>query len=298
MSEQYHLHVNGTRHPVADAWLGESLLYVLRERLGLYGAKGACEQGECGSCSVLVDGELRLLVPRAGGDGMRRADHDRRGPGRAGRADRRAAGLRRRRRRAVRVLHAGARDGRPRPARPEPGADAHRDPRGAVGQHLPLHGLRPPRRGRPAGRGRRGRRGRDAARPDQRIEHRHRPDRRLAGASRRRHQGPGHVRVLVRPPDRRGGVGRDAALASPLRPHRRHRHDEGLGDRRRGHDPHRRRRAREADVRPDLVGPAGLRRGRRALRRRADRRGGRRPPRDVPPRRSMRSRSPTRCSSR
>ena len=58
MSEQYHLHVNGTRHPVADAWLGESLLYVLRERLGLYGAKGACEQGECGSCSVLVDGEL------------------------------------------------------------------------------------------------------------------------------------------------------------------------------------------------------------------------------------------------
>ena len=43
---------------MADAWLGESLLYVLRERLGLHGAKGACEQGECGSCSVLVDGEL------------------------------------------------------------------------------------------------------------------------------------------------------------------------------------------------------------------------------------------------
>jgi carbon-monoxide dehydrogenase small subunit len=58
VSEQYTLHVNGTAHPVADAWLGESLLYVLRERLGLYGAKGACEQGECGSCSVLVDGEL------------------------------------------------------------------------------------------------------------------------------------------------------------------------------------------------------------------------------------------------
>jgi aerobic carbon-monoxide dehydrogenase small subunit len=58
VSELYALHVNGTAHPVADAWLGESLLYVLRERLGLYGAKGACEQGECGSCSVLVDGEL------------------------------------------------------------------------------------------------------------------------------------------------------------------------------------------------------------------------------------------------
>jgi carbon-monoxide dehydrogenase small subunit len=58
MAELYHLHVNGSRHPVADAWLGESLLYVLRERLGLLGAKGACEQGECGSCSVVVDGEL------------------------------------------------------------------------------------------------------------------------------------------------------------------------------------------------------------------------------------------------
>jgi carbon-monoxide dehydrogenase small subunit len=58
VSEQYRLHVNGVDHDVADAWLGENLLYVLRERLGLYGAKGACEQGECGSCTVLVDGEL------------------------------------------------------------------------------------------------------------------------------------------------------------------------------------------------------------------------------------------------
>ncbi len=41
---------------VKDAWIGESLLYVLRERLGLPGAKGACEQGECGSCTVLMDG--------------------------------------------------------------------------------------------------------------------------------------------------------------------------------------------------------------------------------------------------
>ena len=54
----YVLHVNGTHHEVRDAWLGESLLYVLRERLGLFGTKGACEQGECGSCSVLVDEEL------------------------------------------------------------------------------------------------------------------------------------------------------------------------------------------------------------------------------------------------
>ena len=54
----YTLHVNGTDQPVTDAWLGENLLYVLRERLGLLAAKGGCEQGECGSCSVLVDDRL------------------------------------------------------------------------------------------------------------------------------------------------------------------------------------------------------------------------------------------------
>jgi carbon-monoxide dehydrogenase small subunit len=58
MAEHYTLHVNGRDHEVRDAWIGESLLDVLRERLGLMAAKGACEQGECGSCSVLVDGRL------------------------------------------------------------------------------------------------------------------------------------------------------------------------------------------------------------------------------------------------
>ena len=48
--------VNGTEHAVDDVWPGESLLYVLRERMGLPGAKNACEQGECGSCTVLLDG--------------------------------------------------------------------------------------------------------------------------------------------------------------------------------------------------------------------------------------------------
>jgi carbon-monoxide dehydrogenase small subunit len=42
----------------ADVWPGESLLFVLREHLGLPGSKNACEQGECGSCSVWLDGEL------------------------------------------------------------------------------------------------------------------------------------------------------------------------------------------------------------------------------------------------
>jgi len=54
----YTLTVNGDEHAVDAAWLGESLLHVLRERLGLPGAKAGCDQGECGSCSVLVDGDL------------------------------------------------------------------------------------------------------------------------------------------------------------------------------------------------------------------------------------------------
>jgi carbon-monoxide dehydrogenase small subunit len=51
------LTVNGERRK-ADVWPGESLLFALRERLGLPGSKNACEQGECGSCSVLLDGRL------------------------------------------------------------------------------------------------------------------------------------------------------------------------------------------------------------------------------------------------
>jgi aerobic carbon-monoxide dehydrogenase small subunit len=55
----------------ADVWEGESLLYVLRERLGCPGSKNACEQGECGSCSVLLDGKLvcACLVLAAQADG-------------------------------------------------------------------------------------------------------------------------------------------------------------------------------------------------------------------------------------
>jgi carbon-monoxide dehydrogenase small subunit len=48
--------VNGERREVDDVWEGESLLYVLRERMGLPGSKNACEQGECGSCTVMLDG--------------------------------------------------------------------------------------------------------------------------------------------------------------------------------------------------------------------------------------------------
>ena len=55
---QIHLTVNGEEHEVDDVWEGESLLYVLRERMGLPGSKNACEQGECGSCSIYMDGAL------------------------------------------------------------------------------------------------------------------------------------------------------------------------------------------------------------------------------------------------
>ncbi|MFD0682928.1 (2Fe-2S)-binding protein [Actinomadura fibrosa] len=48
--------VNGSEETVDDVWEGESLLYMLRERMGLPGSKNACEQGECGSCTVYLDG--------------------------------------------------------------------------------------------------------------------------------------------------------------------------------------------------------------------------------------------------
>ncbi|MET8485545.1 (2Fe-2S)-binding protein [Streptomyces tendae] len=50
------LTVNGRPQQADDVWEGESLLYVLRERMGLPGSKNACEQGECGSCTVRLDG--------------------------------------------------------------------------------------------------------------------------------------------------------------------------------------------------------------------------------------------------
>jgi aerobic carbon-monoxide dehydrogenase small subunit len=64
------LTVNGVPRE-ADVWAGESLLFALRERLGLPGSKNACEQGECGSCSVLLDGTLvcACLVLAAQADG-------------------------------------------------------------------------------------------------------------------------------------------------------------------------------------------------------------------------------------
>ena len=50
--------VNGAPREADGVWEGESLLTALREHLDLPGSKNACEQGECGSCSVYLDGEL------------------------------------------------------------------------------------------------------------------------------------------------------------------------------------------------------------------------------------------------
>jgi aerobic carbon-monoxide dehydrogenase small subunit len=64
------MRVNGVDRE-ADCWEGESLLFALREKLGCPGSKNACEQGECGSCSVLLDGTLvcACLVLAAQADG-------------------------------------------------------------------------------------------------------------------------------------------------------------------------------------------------------------------------------------
>ena len=63
--------VNGQEMKADDIWPGESLLYVLRERMGMPGSKNACEQGECGSCSVMLDGTMvcACLVLAAQADG-------------------------------------------------------------------------------------------------------------------------------------------------------------------------------------------------------------------------------------
>ena len=65
------LTVNGEPREIDGVWEGESLLYALRERLGAPGSKNACEQGECGSCSVYLDGELvcSCLVLAGQGEG-------------------------------------------------------------------------------------------------------------------------------------------------------------------------------------------------------------------------------------
>jgi aerobic carbon-monoxide dehydrogenase small subunit len=64
--------VNGEQQQADDVWEGESLLYVLRERMGFPGSKNACEQGECGSCTVYLDGVLACACLVAAGQAQGR----------------------------------------------------------------------------------------------------------------------------------------------------------------------------------------------------------------------------------
>ena len=283
MSEIYDPHVNGNVHEVGDAWLGESLLYVLRERLGLPGAKTRCEQGECGSCSVLVDGALvcSCLVLAASVVGSEIVDG--RGP-----AARRRGAL-------TDVQQAFVDEGAVQCGFCTPGlvmavhdlldrnADPRRPrgPRGDLGQPVPLHGLRA--RCSAAVRSR-----------DRRPRRRHRDRRRgtritatgpvIGRRVRTRPDGipkvQGRVRVLVRPVGRSHAVGADVALAAPVGPHPRHRRQSPRGDPRCRADPHRRPTSPGATYGLEHRGPAGVRGRRRALRRRAGRGGRGRPSRD------------------
>ena len=79
--------VNGERREADDVWPGESLLYVLRERLGLPGTKNACEQGECGSCTVYLDGVVVCACLVAAGQAEGRTVRTVEGLAPAGRLD-------------------------------------------------------------------------------------------------------------------------------------------------------------------------------------------------------------------
>ena len=199
------LTVNGEPREIDGAWGGESLLYALRERLGLPGAKNACEQGECGSCSVYLDGDARLRLPRARRAGGGPRGRHRRGARARRRAARAPARVRRGGRRAVRLLHARAdrREPRPAAARPDPSeADIREALAGNLcrctgyakiidavqlaAERLAMSVVHR-RRSRPT----------SAARPD----------RRQPAARRRRAEGARRVRVRVRPAAPRGCCG-------------------------------------------------------------------------------------------
>ena len=132
----------------------QSLLDALREHLDLTGTKKGCDHGQCGACTVLVDGRrvvscLTLAVMK---DGAQR--HDDRRAGEGWHASSVAAGVHRSRRLPVRLLHAGPDLFGRRPDRRRQGQDRRRNPRADERQHLPLRRVSQHRgRGDPAGDG-------------------------------------------------------------------------------------------------------------------------------------------------
>ena len=128
----------------------------LRDTLGLTGTHVGCEHGVCGACTVLLDGDSvrSCLMFAVQADGCRVETVE--GLGRIG-SDQPAAGsVPRASRAAMRLLHARHADDGDRPAAEISARDRRRDPRGPVGQSLPLHRLRAHRRGDPRGRRQRG----------------------------------------------------------------------------------------------------------------------------------------------
>ena len=172
------LTVNGREHRLSlDPRV--TLLDALREHLGLTGSKKGCDQGQCGACTVLVDGRRVLSCFMLAG-AVRRRGHHHRGPG----APRRraapdAAGLPRMRRLPVRLLHAGPDHERGRLRARGPRRQRRRDPRIHERQSVPLRRLSEDRRRRPAGRAAdaRANRGRPDAPVHARARGRRRPPR-------------------------------------------------------------------------------------------------------------------------
>ena len=122
--------INGEPREVDGLWEGESLLYVLRERLALPGSKNACEQGECGSCSVYLDGALvcSCLVAAGQAEGRTVVTVEGSPPRTSCTRSRRRSW---RRRGPMRVLHAGPDRRHARSAGAQPVAIRPGDPRGA-----------------------------------------------------------------------------------------------------------------------------------------------------------------------
>src|SRR6266516_1451710 len=131
--------VNGEHRIADDVWEGESLLYLLRERLGLPGSKNACEQGECGSCTVFMDGVTVCACLVAAGQAQDReiltveglADRGALHPVQLAFAE---AG-------AVQFLHAGLYRADGQPAERGSTSNRRRNPRGARRQPVPVHRL-------------------------------------------------------------------------------------------------------------------------------------------------------------
>ena len=212
------LNVNGEPREV-DVWEGESLLFALREGLDAPGSKNACEQGECGSCSVLLDGVLVCSCLVAGGAGRRARRRHGRGARRRRSPAPRAGGVRRGGRRPVRLLHAGFRRRRGRPAATRPESDRARDPRGAVREPLPLHRLPEDPRRSPGGGG---------MSAGQTLQRGHAQAQRTARG--RDAEGDGRVRVLERPARGGDAVGSHRPQPARARPRAVDRHDGGGRD--------------------------------------------------------------------